>query len=187
MGRSRRGSAFFSSMWTTLPLSVSSAASTTRSICVTPSTLMPCSSCACRSPCGTQPDTSSALPASRPRCSSVFMADCDGDLTVHVFTTHRSASSRSSTWWGGRGRGLSVETTTTTESTRLQLQRESPSGRVGETSLHRTRLQRARARGGCKVQHKASTGGGAPAGIRTPAAGLPCTRRRCGCASSRTS
>lgn len=51
-GRSSRGSAFFASSCTVCPLSVSSTASTTRSICVTPSSDRPRSSAARRSPCG---------------------------------------------------------------------------------------------------------------------------------------
>ena len=55
LGRSRRGKAFFSSIWTVFPASVSSTASTTRSICVVPMTLRPCRPGAALSPCGTQP------------------------------------------------------------------------------------------------------------------------------------
>jgi hypothetical protein len=96
-GRSSAGSAFLASSHTVLPFSVSDAASTTRSICVTPNSDSPARLDALRSPCGTHPATSSALLAARPDDSSVSIALCDGDFTVHVLMSHKSADAASST------------------------------------------------------------------------------------------
>ena len=95
-GRSRLGSAFFSSNRTACPSSVRSTTSTMRSICVTPTTLRPSSSRAFLSPCGTHPATTSRLSARFALAMVVFIADWLGFFTVHVFTTHTSAASGSS-------------------------------------------------------------------------------------------
>ena len=95
-GRSRLGRVFFSSMRTDSPSGVRSTASTTRSICVTPRRVRSSSSLAFLSPWA-HPATTSFLPEARPCAMTVFMALCDGFFTVHVFTTHTSASSGAST------------------------------------------------------------------------------------------
>ena len=97
LGRSSDGSGFFSSSLTASPASVRSTTSTMRSICVTPINDRLSSSFAFLSPCGTHPAMTSFLPCAFPLVMTVFMALWLGFFTVHVFTTHTSASSGSVT------------------------------------------------------------------------------------------
>ena len=97
MGRSSRGKDFFARSLTSFPRRVSSTASTTLSICDTPSRLTPSKLFDFRSPCGTQPATTMGFPSSLPFAMMFTMACSLGFFTVQVLTSHKSASPRSST------------------------------------------------------------------------------------------
>lgn len=93
LGRSNRGRVRLPSMRTTLPSSVRSTASTTRSICCTPTTLTSSSPLIFRSACGTQPATMTGTLRSFAWFTKFMNAACDGSFTVQLFSSHSCASS----------------------------------------------------------------------------------------------